>query len=202
MTPSGVCACGRATVPMQGKTTLVKLMLGQLNPTAGHVQLNSGARVALVNQHHADQIDLDQTPLDYLRSQFRGRGGDAGSREWEGKLRAHLSSCGIASELQLVPGRALSGGQRSRLAMACVSLQQPHVLILDEPTNNLDLEAVEALAVAVTQFEGSVVIVSHDQFFVSQVATEVYVVEGRRVTKVPSFQAYLAAAHARADAVA
>jgi ATP-binding cassette subfamily F protein 3 len=71
--------------------------------------------------------------------------------------------------LQVVPARALSGGQRSRLAMAAVSMGQPHVLILDEPTNNLDLEAVEALAQAVVKFEGGVVIVSHDQFFVSQV---------------------------------
>ena len=126
----------------RGKTTLVKLMLGELDPTAGVVHRNSGARVALVNQHHGDQIDLDMTALDYLCSQHKGEI----SREIVEQMRAHLNSCGIDGELQIVRGRAMSGGQRSRLAMAAVSFARPHVLILDEPTNNLDVESVEALA--------------------------------------------------------
>ena len=64
------------------------------------------------------------------------------SRELYESMRAHLTSCGIAADLQLVPGRGLSGGQRSRLALACVSFLRPHVLVLDEPTNNLDVESV------------------------------------------------------------
>lgn len=64
------------------------------------------------------------------------------SRELYESMRAHLTCCGLAAELQLVPGRGLSGGQRSRLALACVSFLRPHVLILDEPTNNLDVESV------------------------------------------------------------
>ena len=126
----------------RGKTTLVKLMLGELEPTAGVVHRNAGARVALVNQHHGDQIDLDMTALDYLCSQHKGEI----SREIVEQMRAHLNSCGIDGELQIVRGRAMSGGQRSRLAMAAVSFARPHVLILDEPTNNLDVESVEALA--------------------------------------------------------
>ena len=100
------------------------------------------ARIALVNQHHGDQIDLDMTALDYLCSQHKGEI----SREIVEQMRAHLNSCGIDGELQIVRGRAMSGGQRSRLAMAAVSFARPHVLILDEPTNNLDVESVEALA--------------------------------------------------------
>ena len=152
-----------------GKTTLVKLMMGMLEPTEGEVRIASGTRVALVNQHHADQIDLNQTPLYYIRQLHKGDG----SRDHEQKLRAHLTSCGISNDLQLIPARAMSGGQRSRLAMAAVSYGKPHVLILDEPTNNLDLEAVEALAATVETFDGGVVIVSHDQYFVSRVAKEV-----------------------------
>ena len=82
--------------------------------------------------------------------------------------------------------------------MAAVSMARPHVLVLDEPTNNLDLEAVEALAETVEKFEGGVVIVSHDQFFVGRVAKEVWVVDGGAVSRVPSFDAYIAAAHKRA----
>ena len=179
-----------------GKTTLVKLMMGLLEPTEGTVVIASGVRVALVNQHHADQIDLNQTPLFYLRSLYRGDG----SRDHEQKLRAHLTSCGISNELQLVPARAMSGGQRSRLAMAAVSYGKPHLLILDEPTNNLDLEAVEALAATVETFDGGVVVVSHDQYFVSRVAKEVMLVGDGQVKKLESFEKYLEAVHKRADA--
>ena len=98
-------------------------MLGELDPTAGVVHRNSGARVALVNQHHGDQIDLDMTALDYLCSQHKGEI----SREIVEQMRAHLNSCGIDGELQIVRGRAMSGGQRSRLAMAAVSFARPHV---------------------------------------------------------------------------
>ena len=94
------------------------------------------------------------------------------------------------------------------MAMAAVSFLRPHVLVLDEPTNNLDVEAVEALADAVASFEGAVVIVSHDQHFVSRVANEVWVVgeqdgdgAARSVRKLPSFEAYIEEAHARATGV-
>ena len=115
-------------------------------------------------------------------------------------IRDSLTSCGVSNELQLVPARAMSGGQRSRLAMAAVSYGKPHLLILDEPTNNLDLEAVEALAATVETFDGGVVVVSHDQYFVSRVAKEVMLVGDGQVKKLESFEKYLEAAHKRADA--
>ena len=91
---------------------------------------------------------------------------------------------------QGVPVGSLSGGQRSRVALAAVSFAKPHLLVLDEPTNNLDLETVAALADAVRDFEGGVVLVSHDQYFVSRVAREVFVVGGGKVTRAESFDAY------------
>ena len=171
----------------RGKTTLVKLMLGELEPTSGVVHRNSGARIALVNQHHGDQINLDQTALDYLCAQHKGEI----SREIVEQMRAHLSSCGFDEKLQVVRGRAMSGGQRSRLAMAAVSFARPHVLILDEPTNNLDVESVEALADSIEKFEGGVVIVSHDQHFVSRVANEVWLIDDGKIQRCESFDSYL-----------
>ena len=105
-------------------------------------------------------------------------------------LRSHLSSCGVPAELQALPASALSGGQRSRVALAAVSYAEPHVLILDEPTNNLDLESVAALADCVQRFDGGVVLVSHDQFFVGEVANEVWVVGDGKVAKAESFESY------------
>jgi len=178
-----------------GKTTLVKLIMGELKPCEGEVKRSPHARYALVNQHHADQIDLTLTPLEFLKTQFPGDG----SYEHMQKLRGHLSSCGVTSgsstntsvkDLQNTPASALSGGQRSRVAIAVVSFARPHVLVLDEPTNNLDLESVAALAESVKNFEGAVICVSHDQFFVQSVANEAWVVNDGKVQQVESFEAY------------
>ena len=96
----------------------------------------------------------------------------------------------LRKDMQNTPASALSGGQRSRVALAAVSFLKPHVLVLDEPTNNLDLEAVAALADSVKKFAGAVICVSHDQFFVGQVANEAWVVSGGKVKPVASFEAY------------
>lgn len=172
-----------------GKTTLVKLLLGDLQPTAGDIRRSTRMRMALVNQHHADQIDLTMTPLEYMKSKFPGDN----SYDHEQRLRSHLASCGVTGgnpDLQNLRASHLSGGQRSRVALAAVSFVKPHVLILDEPTNNLDLESVAALAAAVKSFEGAVIVVSHDQYFVTEVANEAWVVNGGAVKRVASFEAY------------
>ena len=97
-----------------------------------------------------------------------------------------------------MPAYGLSGGQRSRVALAAVSFVEPHVIVLDELTNNLDLESVGALAECVKAFEGGVILVSHDQFFVSQVANEVWVVGAGQVRKAKSFEGYRAMQVSRA----
>ena len=180
---SRVCLLGENG---DGKTTLVKVMLGHLAPTEGLVTVDRGARVALVNQHHADQLAYDKTPLAFMLDKFPGDG----SLQHEQDLRSHLAGCGVMAAQQSTPSGALSGGQRSRVALAAVSYARPHLLVLDEPTNNLDLEAVAALADAVEAFQGGVVLVSHDQFFVQRVAREVFVVGKGAVTKQESFEAY------------
>jgi len=182
-----------------GKTTLVKLIMGKLEPCEGEVRRSPHARYAIVNQHHADQIDLSLTPLEFIAKEYPGDG----SSDHMQLLRGHLSSCGVTSgsgtksgggnkvmDLQNTPASALSGGQRSRVALAAVSFSKPHVLVLDEPTNNLDLESVAALAESVQKFEGAVICVSHDQFFVQAVANEAWVVDGGKVKQVESFDAY------------
>lgn len=112
-----------------GKTTLVKLLLGELTPTEGEIRIPGRVRTALVNQHHADQIDMDMTPLEYMMSVFPGDG----TYEHTLRLRGHLASCGVTGsdpDLQNVVAGSLSGGQRSRVALAAVSFRKPHVLIL------------------------------------------------------------------------
>jgi ATP-binding cassette subfamily F protein 3 len=178
-----------------GKTTLVKLLLGQLEATEGRVDINRQAKFALVNQHHADMIDLRLSPMQFMEQKFPGNG----TVDWELKMKKHLERCGVAHEQLNVAAFALSGGQRSRLALAAVSFMEPHVLFLDEPTNNLDLSSIEALAEAVENFKGGVVLVSHDQHFVSRVAKEVWLVGNGAVTRQESFESYRA--HLLAEAV-
>mmetsp|Transcript_28412 Transcript_28412/g.36749 ORF Transcript_28412/g.36749 Transcript_28412/m.36749 type:complete len:800 (-) Transcript_28412:246-2645(-) len=182
-----------------GKTTLLKLILGSLQPTKGDI-VKANVRVALVNQHNADQLDLTLTPVEYMIEQFPTPIA-TGISEYDHilKLRSHLASCGVPGggakdgsipDLQNVPIAALSGGQRSRVALAAVSFLKPHVLVLDEPTNNLDLESVGALAESVKKFDGAVIVVSHDQFFVNEIANEAWVVGKGKVQRVESFEAY------------
>lgn len=111
----------------QGKTTLLKLIMDVLMPSEGTVSRSPGSRIELVSQHHADQLDLDQTPLSFMLSKFPGNR----SYDHEQALRSHLAQCGIEVGQQMTPARALSGGQRSRVALAATSYARPHVLVLD-----------------------------------------------------------------------
>ncbi len=151
-----------------GKSTLLKLILGELAPQSGHVARNPKLRTACFTQHHVNQLDLSLSPLAYLTKLFPGNK--------EEPLRAHLSSFGLAGELALQRIGTLSGGQKSRVAFAVCSWKKPHVLVLDEPTNHLDIDTIDALIVALGNFEGGVILVSHDAHFIESVADEIWVV--------------------------
>jgi len=90
--------CSTPVYVIFAQTTLVKLLVGDLKPTIGEVKITPGCRVAVVNQHHADQIDLDLTPLAFMKRQFPGDG----SYNQDQKLRSHLASCGVGSDKMLV----------------------------------------------------------------------------------------------------
>ena len=110
------------------------------------------------------------------------------------EVQAHLDDFGLEKEFGTFGKiRGLSGGQKVKLVLAAAMWNQPHLLVLDEPTNNLDLESIEALAACVKSFKGGVILVSHDQYFVTEVANEAWVVAGNRVKQVESFAKYRAA---------
>ncbi|CAE7219154.1 Abcf3 [Symbiodinium necroappetens] len=147
-----------------GKSTLLKVMQKKLIPTAGQIDINRNARIGTFAQHHVDSLDLDATCVDCVQASFPGI--------TDQEARSVLGRFGISGDMALRRIKTLSGGQKSRVALAIVTYRQPHLIYLDEPTNHLDMETIDALVDAIKEFHGAVVMVSHDQYFLSQVATE------------------------------
>ncbi|OLY80076.1 putative ABC transporter ATP-binding protein [Smittium mucronatum] len=150
-----------------GKTTMLKLLIGALTPTSGLVHRHGRLRIAYFSQHHVDQLDLSLTAVGHMAKNYPGKN--------EEEYRKHLGSFGISGMTALQKIQTLSGGQKSRVAFACLAVQKPHFIILDEPTNHLDMESIDALTLACKSFNGGVVLVSHDERFIDAVCTELWV---------------------------
>eukprot|EP01134_Creolimax_fragrantissima_P004470 CFRG4470T1 len=156
-----------------GKSTLLKLLTGDLQPTGGKVLINQTMSTALFTQHHVDTLDLESNPIECLRAEFP----DMEVSE----VRKYLGRFGITSDMQMTQIGHLSGGQRSRVVFSILVRNSPHLLILDEPTNNLDMETSGALVDALRKFSGGILVVTHDQFFLENVATQFWAVGDGKV---------------------
>ncbi|KAI0726008.1 P-loop containing nucleoside triphosphate hydrolase protein [Fomitopsis betulina] len=158
-----------------GKSTLIKLLTGELKPLAGHVSQNGRLRIGYFAQHHVDTLTATMNPVQFLASKFPGK--------TEQEYRQHLGNFQISGMTGLQLIGTLSGGQKSRVAFAVLSLQRPHVLLLDEPTNHLDIEGLDALMQALTAWNGGVILISHDERFITTVAKELWVCADNTVSK-------------------
>ncbi|XP_067123843.1 ATP-binding cassette sub-family F member 2 [Centruroides vittatus] len=171
-----------------GKSTLLKLLSGEVVPSDGLIRKHSHVRIARYHQHLHEQLDLDITALDYMMQSFPE------IKEKE-EMRKIIGRFGLTGRQQICPIRQLSDGQRCRVVFAWLAWQAPHLLLLDEPTNHLDMETIDALADAINDFEGGMVLVSHDFRLISQVAEEIWVCEKQTITKwsgdIHSYKAHL-----------
>lgn len=158
-----------------GKSTLLKLLLGDLTPTSGMIRKNTHLRIANYHQHLHEILDLDACPIDYMMAQFP----ELKERD---EVRKIIGRYGITGKMQVAPIRQLSDGQRCRVVFAWLARQVPHLLLLDEPTNHLDMETIDSLAEAINDFEGGLVLVSHDFRLISQVADAIWICEKETVT--------------------
>lgn len=166
-----------------GKSTILKLISGDLQPTSGTVFRSAKVRMAVFSQHHVDGLDLSSNPLLYMMRCYPGVP--------EQKLRAHLGSFGVTGNLALQPMYTLSGGQKSRVAFAKITFKKPHIILLDEPSNHLDLDAVEALIQGLVIFQGGVLMVSHDEHLISNSVGELWAVtDGKIAPFAGTFQDY------------
>ncbi|KAF8654030.1 hypothetical protein HU200_062175 [Digitaria exilis] len=158
-----------------GKSTLLKLMTGELAPLDGMVRRHNHLRIAQFHQHLAEKLDLDMSALQYMMKEYPGNEEQA--------MRAAIGKFGLSGKAQVMPMRNLSDGQRSRVIFAWLAYRQPQLLLLDEPTNHLDIETIDSLAEALKEWDGGLVLVSHDFRLINQVAHEIWVCANQAVMR-------------------
>ncbi|CAM9187765.1 unnamed protein product, partial [Ectocarpus fasciculatus] len=158
-----------------GKSTLLKLMTGDLLPVEGAVRPHTNLRISKFSQHFVDVLDLGMSPLDYFMSLWPEMTRED-CRRWVGRF-------GVTGAVQTQVMDQLSDGQKSRVVLAKMAKEMPHIMFLDEPTNHLDMESIDSLARAINSFEGGMVLVSHDMRLISQVAKEIWICDHRKVEK-------------------
>ena len=146
-----ICIVGTNGV---GKSTLLNLIMNELPPTQGEIICNRHLRIGKFNQHFVDKLPSNQTPIEYLLQLFPS--------EKEQNIRALLGKYGLPGSSHLISMGSLSGGQKARIQLLLVSLSKPHIILMDEPTNHLDMESIEALMEAINNFNGGIIIISHD----------------------------------------
>ncbi|QIZ77847.1 ATP-binding cassette domain-containing protein [Ferrimonas lipolytica] len=156
-----------------GKSTLIKMLSGDLTPQAGELKLAQGVKIGYFAQHQLELLRLDDSPLDHLVR--------LAPEAKEQELRNFLGGYGFAGDRALAPVRPFSGGEKARLVLALLVWQKPNLLLLDEPTNHLDLEMRHTLTMALQDFEGALVVVSHDRHLLRATCSDFYLVDSRRV---------------------
>ena len=139
-----------------GKSTLIKTIAGVQPVLSGSAVFNKGLQIGYFAQHQVEMLRDDQSPLWHLKK-------ISASNIREQDLRNYLGSFNFPGDMATDPVEHFSGGEKARLALALIVWQKPNLLLLDEPTNHLDLDTREALAVALAQFEGTLILVSHDR---------------------------------------
>lgn len=155
-----------------GKSTIIKAIVGDLPILSGTYKISQALTLGYFNQHQMDALDDDATPMLMLR-RLAGQTPDD-------KLRAFLGSFDFRGDRIDTPSRLFSGGECARLTLALIVWQRPNVLVLDEPTNHLDLQMRQALSVALQNFAGAVILVSHDREMTALVCDELYLVHNGR----------------------
>jgi ATP-binding cassette subfamily F protein 3 len=157
-----------------GKSTLVKLLANKLPPFSGRVTRADKLSVGYFAQHQVDELNLDGSPYDHVRKLMP----DAP----ESKVRGRVGAIGFSGKAGDTLVKSLSGGEKARLLLGLATFYGPNMIILDEPTNHLDIDSRAALAEAINDFPGAVIMVSHDRYLIEACADQLWVVANQAVT--------------------
>ncbi|KHN50136.1 ABC transporter ATP-binding protein [Pectobacterium fontis] len=156
-----------------GKSTLIKLLAGTLAPLQGEIGLAKGVKLGYFAQHQLEFLRADESPLQHLVR--------LAERETEQQLRDYLGGFGFQGDKVTEITERFSGGEKARLVLALIVWQRPNLLLLDEPTNHLDLDMRQALTEALIDFEGALVVVSHDRHLIRSTTDDLYLVHDQKV---------------------
>ncbi len=156
-----------------GKSTLIKLLAGELAPVRGDIGLAKGIKLGYFAQHQLEYLRADESPLQHLAR--------LAPQEMEQKLRDYLGGFGFQGDKVTENTGRFSGGEKARLVLALIVWQRPNLLLLDEPTNHLDLDMRLALTEALIEFEGALVVVSHDRHLLRSTTDDLYLVHDSKV---------------------
>merc|ERR1719483_811388 len=158
-----------------GKSTFLKMIMQDLEPTKGEARKNMRLKIGRYDQHSGEHLTAEESPTEYLMRLF--------DLQLE-KARRQLGSFGLQSHAHNVRMKDLSGGQKARVALAELTLSAPDVVILDEPTNNLDIESIDALGEALNEYTGGVIIVSHDERLIRDTNCTLWVIEEQTINEI------------------
>ncbi|WMJ08487.1 ABC-F family ATP-binding cassette domain-containing protein [Nitrosomonas sp. sh817] len=156
-----------------GKSTFIKLLTGEIKPASGSVECAENIQMGYFAQHQLENLDSKKTPLQHLQ--------EIAPQQTELDLRTFLGRFELGGDSEDRPVASFSGGEKSRLALAILAWQKPHLLLLDEPTNHLDLDMRDALTLALENYTGAVILVSHDRSLVRAVADELWLVADGKI---------------------
>ena len=157
-----------------GKSTLAKVLANRLAPMAGVRRGDRRMRIGFFAQHQLDELTPGESPYDHIRELMP----DA----TQSQVRGRLGALGFGADTADTPAERLSGGEKARLLFGIATFHKPHLLILDEPTNHLDVESRETLVHALNDYEGAVILISHDRHLVEAVADRLWLVDSGTVT--------------------
>ena len=156
-----------------GKSTLLKLLVGDIKPNLGRVQVSKGVSFGYFAQHQLESLVLENTPIQHLLS--------LSSAVTDQEARSFLGQFGFSNEKTLDKVALFSGGEKARLSLAIMVYQKPNLIILDEPTNHLDMETRDALDMALQEFDGALILVTHDQHLLESIVDQYWWVHDGQV---------------------
>ncbi|TCR93007.1 ABC-F family ATP-binding cassette domain-containing protein [Rhizobium sp. BK376] len=157
-----------------GKSTFAKFISGRLEPESGAVKLAPSLKIGFFAQHQLDDLVPNETPVEHVRRLMP----DAP----EAKVRSRVAQMGLATEKMATAAKDLSGGEKARLLMGLAAFHAPNLLILDEPTNHLDIDSRRALIEALNDYEGAVILISHDRYLIEATVDRLWLVNNGTVT--------------------
>ncbi len=160
-----------------GKSTIVKAIAGELPAINGEIIYHPKLKIGYFSQQQLDTLDYDSTPYEHVQQLDKKLG--------ETEIRKYLGGFGFTGDCVFDRVRHFSGGEKARLALALLIYHRPNLLLLDEPTNHLDLQMREALIIALQSYQGSVILVSHDRYFVSSISDQLYWIKQNQLELFP-----------------